>query len=133
MALVLTVDDSATMRQLVCFTLLTAGHHVEEACNVGEALILTHGRQFDLVIVDINLPGRNGIELVRELRKRDGYWGTPILMLTTESAPQLRQIGKAAGATGWIVKPFNPSDLLSVLQRVLPTSDAGTAQRLACH
>ena len=122
MALILTVDDSTTMRQMVSFTLSTAGHQVEEAGNTDEALALAGSKRFELVIADVNMPGRNGIELVRELRQLADYRFTPILMLTTESEGQLKAAGKAAGATGWIVKPFNPDVLLSVLQRVLPAA-----------
>ena len=120
MALILTVDDSTTMRQMVNFTLSSAGHTVDEAANADEALALAGKRNFELIIADVNMPGRNGIELVRELRKLPGCRFTPILMLTTESEPELKQAGKEAGATGWIVKPFNPDTLLSVLKRVLP-------------
>ena len=119
MAQILTVDDSITMRQMVKFTLTSAGHEVEEASNVDEALETVRGRRFDLVIADVNMPGKNGIELVKALRAMSAFKFTPILMLTTESEPALKRAGKAAGATGWIVKPFDPDTLLSVLQRVL--------------
>jgi two-component system chemotaxis response regulator CheY len=123
MALILTVDDSTTMRQMVSFTLASAGHEVGEAANADDALAMAGSRRYELVIADVNMPGRNGIELVRELRKLPEYRFTPILMLTTESEPQLKQAGKAAGATGWIVKPFNPDTLLAVLRRVLPQGE----------
>lgn len=119
MAQILTVDDSVTMRQMVKFTLSSAGHEVDEAGNVDEALERVRAKRFDLVIADVNMPGKSGIDLVRALRALPAFKFTPILMLTTESEPALKQAGKAAGATGWIVKPFDPDTLLSVLQRVL--------------
>ncbi|WP_018988464.1 response regulator [Aromatoleum toluclasticum] len=119
MAHVLTVDDSITMRQMVRFTLASAGHQVDEAGNADEALERARVRRFDLVVADVNMPGRSGIELVKALRELPGYKFTPILMLTTESDAALKQAGKAAGATGWLVKPFDPDTLISVLRRVL--------------
>jgi two-component system chemotaxis response regulator CheY len=119
MAVILAVDDSTTMRQMVSFTLSSAGHDVVEASNVDEALALAQTKKFDLIISDVNMPGKNGIELVRAVRALPDFRFTPILMLTTESQPELKQAGKVAGATGWIVKPFNPDTLLSVLKKVL--------------
>jgi two-component system chemotaxis response regulator CheY len=122
-ALILTVDDSTTMRQMVSFTLSGVGHEVAEAANVDEALALVGEMQFELIIADVNMPGRNGIELVRELRQLPDYQFTPILMLTTVWQPELKHASKAAGATGWIIKPFDPDTLLSVLHRVLPNGE----------
>ena len=119
MAHILVVDDSNTMRQMVCFTLTSVKHTVEEAENGVEALKQAQTKKFDLVIADVNMPEMNGIDLVRALRGLPTYKFTPILMLTTESHQEKKQEGKAAGATGWIVKPFNPEALLSVLGKVL--------------
>ena len=119
MARILTVDDSATMRQMVSYTLSSAGHEVQEAASADEAIGIAQTQTFDLVIADVNMPGKTGIELVALLRAMPAFQFTPILMLTTESNAELKQAGKVAGATGWIVKPFNPETLLSLLQRVL--------------
>jgi two-component system chemotaxis response regulator CheY len=117
---ILIVDDSLTMRQMVNFTLSSAGHAVTEAADAEEALQCAGKQRFDLVISDVNMPGRSGIELVAELRKLAEYKFTPIILLTTESQPEMKSKGRAAGATGWIVKPFDPEALLGVLRKVLP-------------
>jgi two-component system, chemotaxis family, chemotaxis protein CheY len=119
MAKILAVDDSASLRQMVCFTLKEAGHQVVEATDGVEALELARGTEVDLVISDVNMPQMDGITLVRELRALPEYKFTPILLLTTESADDKKQAGKAAGATGWLVKPFDPETLLSTIKRVL--------------
>ncbi len=119
MANILAVDDSASLRQMVAFTLKSAGHNVTEAADGQQGLNAARTTQFDLVITDVNMPVMDGISLIRELRGLPNYKGTPLLMLTTESAADKKQLGKNAGATGWIVKPFNPDKLLSVIGRVL--------------
>jgi two-component system chemotaxis response regulator CheY len=119
---ILIVDDSMTMRQMVNFTLSSAGHAVIEAGSTDEALASVGKQRFDLVISDVNMPGRSGIELVAELRKLADYKFVPIILLTTESQPEMKSKGRAAGATGWIVKPFDPEALLSVLRKVLPAA-----------
>ena len=119
MATILTVDDTATMRQMISFTLHSVGHEVLQACDGQEALVLAQGRKFDLVIADVNMPNMDGITLVKSLRALPEYKFIPILLLTTESADAKRQEGKGAGATGWIVKPFNPEQLLNVVKKVL--------------
>lgn len=121
MSNILIVDDSMTMRQMVNFTLSSAGHAVTEAANTDEALLNAGKQRFDLVISDVNMPGRSGIELVTELRKLAEYKFVPIILLTTESQPEMKSKGRAAGATGWIVKPFDPEALLGVLRKVLPS------------
>jgi two-component system chemotaxis response regulator CheY len=100
MAKILAVDDSASMRSMVAFTLRGAGHDVDEADN-GQVAVM------------------DGISMVREMRTMAGYSGVPILMLTTESNPEKKMEGKAAGATGWLVKPFDPDQLLATVARVL--------------
>jgi two-component system, chemotaxis family, chemotaxis protein CheY len=119
MAKILAVDDSASLRQMVCFTLKEAGHEVVEAVDGVEALELARGMDVDLVISDVNMPNMDGITLVRELRGLCDYKFTPILLLTTEAADDKKQAGKAAGATGWLVKPFDPDTLLATIRRVL--------------
>ncbi len=119
MAHILVVDDSNTMRQMVSFTLTSVKHTVAEAENGVQALKLVQREKFDLVIADVNMPEMDGIDLVKALRALPAFKFTPILMLTTESQVEKKQKGKAAGATGWIVKPFNPEALLNVLSKVL--------------
>lgn len=119
MAKILAVDDSASMRQMVSFTLKGAGHDVLEASDGVEALGIAQKGGVDLVISDVNMPNMDGITLIAELRKLGNYKFTPILMLTTESGGDKKSEGKAAGATGWIVKPFNPEQLISTVQKVL--------------
>ena len=120
MARIIAVDDSASMRQMVSFTLKGAGHDVIEASDGVEALKLANQESgVDLVISDINMPNMDGIALIKELRTLAPYKFTPILMLTTESSSDKKMEGKAAGATGWIVKPFNPDQLLATIGKVL--------------
>lgn len=119
MANILAVDDSASMRQMVSFTLKSAGHTVTEAGNGQEALGLAKSGKFDLVLSDVNMPIMDGITLARELRTLPNFKFTPILMLTTEAGMDKKQEGKAAGATGWIVKPFNPEQLLATIKKVV--------------
>ena len=119
MATILVVDDSTTMRQMVAFTLSSAGHDVTEAPDGSQALTKAKQKKFDLVITDVNMPGMNGIDLVQSLRALPECKFIPILVLTTEAGADLKQKGKSAGATGWIVKPFNPEVLLETLKKVL--------------
>jgi two-component system chemotaxis response regulator CheY len=116
---ILTVDDSASMRQMVNFTLTAAGYDVTEAEDGLEALGKLNGEAVNMIIADINMPNMDGIELIRKVRTHDAYKFIPIIILTTESQSDLKQQGKAAGATGWIVKPFTPSQLVSVVKKVL--------------
>jgi len=119
MATILTVDDTASMRQMISFTLNSVGHDVIQASDGKEALTLLQGKKVDLVIADVNMPNMDGITLVKSLRALADYKFTPILMLTTESQESKRAQGKVAGATGWIVKPFNPEQLLTIVKKVL--------------
>jgi len=119
MAAILTVDDSLSMRQMVSFTLKSAGHQVTEAIDGQDALQKAKQGKFNLIITDVNMPNMDGITLTKELRALDDYKFIPILTLTTESGKNKKQEGKAAGATGWIIKPFNPDQLLSTIQKVL--------------
>ena len=119
MATILTADDTSTMRQMISFTLSSVGYEVMQACDGQEALVIAQGKKFDLVIADVNMPNMDGITLVKSLRGLAEYKFTPILMLTTESQDTKRQEGKSAGATGWIVKPFNPEQLINIVRKVL--------------
>jgi len=116
---VLTVDDSASIRQMVTFTLKSAGYEVVEAIDGNAGLARAQGDGFDLILTDQNMPGMDGLNLIRALRKLPGYGATPILMLTTESSDQMKSLGRAAGATGWLVKPFDPQKLLDVVKRLV--------------
>jgi len=116
---ILAVDDSASMRQMVTFTLKSAGFDVAEAEDGQAALELAKTEKFRLVLADVNMPRMDGITLVKNLRTLADYKFTPLLMLTTESTPEKKLEGKAAGATGWLVKPFNPEQLVATVQRVL--------------
>ena len=115
---ILTVDDSKTMREMVAFTLKGAGYDVIEAEDGQHAISVLGNQPIDVIITDLNMPNMNGIELIRQLRTNATYKFTPILMLTTESDDSKKGEGKAAGATGWIVKPFNPEKLLQVVKKV---------------
>ena len=119
MASILAVDDSASMRQMVSFTLKGAGYDVTEAVDGVEALEMAKQGPVNLVITDVNMPNMDGISLIRELRTLPDYKFIPILMLTTESGSEKKQEGRSAGATGWIVKPFNPEQLLATIKKVL--------------
>lgn len=118
---IISVDDSSTIRRMVSFTLKSAGYDVIEAGDGAEALAVLKSRTVDLVISDINMPNMDGIELTRQLRRQPGFGRTPIILLTTESDPGKKAEGRAAGATGWIVKPFGQDQLLAVVAKVLPT------------
>ncbi|MFK8013993.1 MAG: response regulator [Gammaproteobacteria bacterium] len=116
---ILTVDDSASLRQMVAFSLRSAGHEVEEAFDGVDGLEKADSDQFDAFIVDVNMPRMDGITLVRKLRTLDKYAHTPILILTTESTTERKREGRDAGATGWMVKPFNPQQLIDTVRRVV--------------
>lgn len=119
MAKILAVDDSASMRQMVAFTLKGAGHDVVEASDGVQALAKAREGKVDLVLTDVNMPNMDGISLIKELRTLPDYKFTPILTLTTESGAEKKMEGKSAGATGWIVKPFSPDQLLATIKKVL--------------
>jgi len=119
MAKILAVDDSASMRQMVAFTLKGAGHEVTDAVDGKQALDIAQTQSFDLVLTDVNMPILDGITLTKELRALEAYRFTPILILTTEAGMDKKQQGRAAGATGWLVKPFNPEQLLATVRKVL--------------
>ncbi|MBF0097293.1 MAG: response regulator [Magnetococcales bacterium] len=116
---IMTVDDSSSVRQMVGLTLKGEGYQVVEAVDGKDALGKVSGATIDMVITDLNMPNMDGITLIRELRKLPAFKFTPIVMLTTESQAERKQEGKDAGATGWIVKPFKPEQLIGVIKKVL--------------
>jgi two-component system, chemotaxis family, chemotaxis protein CheY len=116
---ILSVDDSNSIRQMVAFTLKGAGYDVIEAADGQEGLEKAKAKTVDLVLTDQNMPRMDGITLIKALRAMPSYKSVPILMLTTESGDAMKSEGKAAGATGWIVKPFDPAKLLEVVKKVI--------------
>ena len=116
---ILAVDDSASMRQMVSFTLKNAGFQVTEAVDGQDAWEKANSKDFSLVLTDQNMPHLDGIGLTRKLRDSEHFKTTPILILTTESSDQMKQAGRAAGATGWLVKPFDPAKLVEVIGKVI--------------
>lgn len=115
---IMTVDDSASVRQMVSFTLKNEGHDVIEAVDGKDALAKLNS-PVDMIITDLNMPNMNGIELIQSVRSKAEFKFTPIVMLTTESQAEKKAEGKSAGATGWIVKPFKPEQLVAVVNKVL--------------
>ena len=116
---ILTVDDSASVRQMVSFTLKNEGYDVMEAVDGVDALEKLTTKPADMVLTDLNMPNMDGIELIKQLRANPSYKFIPIIFLTTESQQEKKQLGKKAGATGWIVKPFKPEQLIGVIKKVL--------------
>jgi two-component system chemotaxis response regulator CheY len=116
---ILSVDDSSSIRQMVAFTLKSAGYEVIEAVDGQEGLNKARQKTVDLVLTDQNMPNMDGLMLIKTLRTLPSYRTTPILMLTTESGDAMKMQGRAAGATGWIVKPFDPQKLLEVVKKVI--------------
>ncbi|MGN7612813.1 response regulator [Magnetococcales bacterium HHB-1] len=116
---IMTVDDSSSVRQMVSLTLKGAGYDVVEGVDGQDALNKLKASPVDMVVTDLNMPNMDGITLIRNLRQLPQYKFTPIIMLTTESQAGKKQEGKSAGATGWIVKPFKPDQLLGVVKKVL--------------
>ncbi len=116
---ILSVDDSASIRQMVKITLAGAGYGVVEACDGAEALSKAKATAMSMVVTDLNMPNMDGLVLIRELRKLPQYRGVPIIFLTTESDEEKKKEAKAAGATGWITKPFKQEQLLAVVKKVI--------------
>ena len=119
MPFILAVDDSPSMRKMVSFTLTGAGYHVVEAVDGVDAYEKAQAQTFDLVLTDQNMPRLDGLGLTRKLRDHPQFKTIPILVLTTESSDLMKQAGRAAGATGWLVKPFDPARLLDVIKKVI--------------
>lgn len=118
---ILIVDDSASLRQVVSIALKGAGYDVIEGCDGRDALGKLKGQKVHLIISDVNMPNMDGITMVKAIKELPAYKFTPIVMLTTESADAKKSEGQAAGAKAWMLKPFNPPQLLAVVQKlVLP-------------
>lgn len=115
--MILVVDDSASMRQLVTFTLKDAGYDVIAAINGKDALSKMTGAKIDMIVTDLNMPEMNGIDMIKKVRSNPSYKFTPIVMLTTESQESKKQEGKQAGASGWLVKPFTPDQLIGTIKK----------------
>ena len=116
---VLAVDDSASIRQMVSFTLKSAGYDVVEAVDGQDGLDKAKTKSVNLVLTDQNMPRMDGLTLIKNLRGMPQYASTPILMLTTESSDAMKSQGRAAGATCWLVKPFDPQKLIEVVRKVI--------------
>jgi two-component system, chemotaxis family, chemotaxis protein CheY len=116
---ILAVDDSASIRQMVAFTLKSSGYEVVEAVDGMDGLEKAKSKTFNLILTDQNMPRMDGLNLIKSLRAMAQYKTTPILMLTTESSDAMKSQGKAAGATGWLVKPFDPQKLVDVVKKVI--------------
>ena len=116
---ILAVDDSACSRQMVSFTLKSAGYDVVEPVDGQDGLDKAKSKSFNLVLTDQNMPRMDGLTLIKSLRGLPQYASTPILMLTTESSDAMKSQGRAAGATGWLVKPFDPQKLIEVVRKVI--------------
>ena len=119
MAKIMVIDDSNSMRGLIKQALVTAGHEVIEAVDGEDALARVTGAKIDLFLCDVNMPRIDGLTLVKRLRALPAFRFSPILMLTTEIDPEKKRIAKEAGATGWLVKPFQPDQLLATIRKVL--------------
>ena len=117
--IILAVDDSASIRQMVSFTLKSAGYEVVEAIDGMDGLDKARAGNISLILTDQNMPRMDGLSLIKSLRAMRQYASTPILMLTTESSDTMKAQGRAAGATGWLVKPFDPQKLIEVVRKVI--------------
>lgn len=116
---ILTVDDSSSVRKMIAMTLKGAGYEVDEAEDGNSGLGAAKAKNYDLILTDQNMPGMDGITLTKNLRGLPQYKSTPVLMLTTESGDDLKAQGKAAGITGWLVKPFDPQKLIDTVKKVI--------------
>ncbi len=116
---ILVVDDSVSLRQVVNLTLQSAGYEVIEACDGKDALAKLDGKKVHLIISDVNMPNMDGISLVKEVKKHPSYKFTPIIMLTTEAGENRKQEGQAAGAKAWVVKPFQPQQMLAAVSKLV--------------
>ncbi len=116
---ILTVDDSGSLRQMLAFSLKAAGYGVIEAVDGQDGLDKAKQQTVDLVLTDQNMPGMDGLSLIKALRGLKNYKSVPILMLTTESGDEMKAMGRAAGANGWLVKPFDPARLTEVVKKLI--------------
>ena len=119
MGSILVLDDSASMRQLIKVALAEQGHTVKGAANGAQGLQFAKAAPFDLIITDLNMPEMDGLTFIREVRKAPDHRGTPVLFVSTETSEAVRQQAKAAGATGWVSKPFSPEQLRRVVEKVM--------------
>ncbi|RWX76529.1 response regulator [Neorhizobium lilium] len=116
---ILTVDDSASIRLTTRVALSNAGYQVTEAVDGVDGIAKLGGGEFDLIVTDLNMPNMDGLTMIRELRKMPAHMGVPVIFLTTESDGEIKQQAKAAGATGWLTKPFDPESLVKIVRKVL--------------
>ena len=116
---ILVVDDSASMRQVVSMALKQAGHDVIKACDGKDALTKLAGQRVHLVISDVNMPNMDGISFVREMKKNAAYKFVPVIMLTTEGSDEKKKAGQEAGAKAWVVKPFQPAQMLAAVAKLI--------------
>jgi len=119
MKTILAVDDSGSLRQMLSFSLKAAGYGVIEAVDGQDGLNKAKQQQVDMVLTDQNMPGMDGLSLIKALRAMKNYQNVPILMLTTESGDDMKAMGRAAGANGWLVKPFDPARLTEVVKKLI--------------
>ncbi|CDN50334.1 MULTISPECIES: response regulator [Neorhizobium] len=118
-ASILTVDDSASIRLTTRVALSNAGYQITEAVDGMDGIAKLSASQFDLIVTDLNMPNMDGLTMIRELRKMPAHMGVPVIFLTTESDNDIKQEAKAAGATGWLTKPFDPESLVKIVRKVL--------------
>jgi two-component system, chemotaxis family, chemotaxis protein CheY len=118
-ARILTVDDSASIRLTTRVALSNAGYTITEAVDGMDGIDKLRSGQFDLIVTDLNMPRMDGLTMIRELRKMPAHMGVPVIFLTTESDNELKSQAKAAGATGWLTKPFDPESLVKIVKKVL--------------
>ena len=116
---ILVVDDAKSMQDIIALTIKSSGYEYELASNGKKALELAQSNHFDLILTDINMPEMNGFILTQELRKLKSYAHTPILVLSTEFSPEMKQKGREVGATGWIIKPFNGDKLITAIEKLI--------------
>ncbi|MCI3135426.1 response regulator [Phenylobacterium aquaticum] len=119
MAAILTVDDSVSIRQAIKIALTGEGYDVSEAGDGAQGIAKADAGRFDLIITDLNMPVMDGLTMIRQLRTKPAHQGVPILFLTTESDAEIKAQAKAAGATGWLTKPFDPEQLVRIVKKVL--------------
>lgn len=116
---ILTVDDSASIRMTTKIALTNAGYQITEAVDGADGLAKAKSAPFDLIVTDLNMPNMNGLEMIEALRQSPAHTGVPIIFLTTESDADMKARAKAAGATGWVTKPFDPENLVKIVRKVL--------------
>ncbi|SSC71618.1 unnamed protein product [Ciceribacter sp. T2.26MG-112.2] len=116
---ILTVDDSASIRMTTKIALSNAGYAVTEAVDGADGIAKLSAGTFDLIVTDLNMPNMDGLTMIRELRKMPAHTGVPVIFLTTESDGEIKSQAKAAGATGWLTKPFDPENLVKIARKVL--------------